>query len=137
MAEFSVKKLGERLKELRDSKGPLTLRHFCTRYDVNASTWGKLEKGTKPEMYVTYLAKLAETFDVSPTWLMFGKGEKSLKKTTVKNQSLTMKDVEEQFVDLLKEVLQEEKPRPKREFLKIAERAYERASREKQPKGNV
>ena len=68
---------------------------------------------------------------------MFGKGEKSLKRISTKTQPLTMKDVEEYFVDLLKEVLQEEKPRPKREFLKIAERAYERASREKQPKGNV
>jgi len=137
MNDFSLEKLGERFKQIRESKGPMSLRKFCQVYDVNASVWSELERGVKPQLYLTHLANLAEKFNISPTWLMFGKGEKSLKRISTKTQPLTMKDVEEYFVDLLKEVLQEEKPRPKREFLKIAERAYERASREKQPKGNV
>jgi len=78
MDEFSLAELSERLKEIRESKGEMSLRKFCQVYDLNASVWSELERGIKRQLYVTHLANLALKFDVSPTWLMFGRGEKTL-----------------------------------------------------------
>lgn len=86
MDEFSLEKLGERLKEIRESKGPMSLRKFCQVYDLNASVWSELERGVKPQLYITHLASLALKFDVAPTWLLFGRGPKELSEAgTIRN----------------------------------------------------
>lgn len=90
MDEFSLEKLGERLKEIRESKGPMSLRKFCQVYDLNASVWSELERGVKPQLYITHLASLALKFDVAPTWLLFGRGPKNLSDSGILRNMLNL-----------------------------------------------
>ena len=78
---FSLRALGERLKQIRSDAGYggfNQMRAFCRKFDQNPSVWSQLERGAKPQLYVTTLVSLCEKFDRSPTWLLYGRGHERL-----------------------------------------------------------
>ena len=77
MRQFCQKKMGKRFQQIRESKGLPSGRQFCEDYDEIGESWGKWEKGEK-DLYVTNFGRICLKFDVSPTWLMFGKGPMKL-----------------------------------------------------------
>jgi transcriptional regulator with XRE-family HTH domain len=63
---------GNRLKQLRGDLG-VSQKEFAARLGIAASFLSEIEKGKTRPGY-NFLIKLAETFKVSPTWLLLGHG---------------------------------------------------------------
>jgi len=81
MNGFSLKNFGERLKLIRTQAGyggDRQMREFCREFREDPSVWSQLERGAKPQLYVTTLVSLCEKFDRSPTWLLYGRGHERL-----------------------------------------------------------
>ncbi|MCP5046062.1 MAG: helix-turn-helix transcriptional regulator [bacterium] len=67
---------GERLRELR-SLLEISQKDFAAKMGIAASFLSEVEKGkTKPGY--NFLIKLAEIFNVNPSWVLLGYGEKFL-----------------------------------------------------------
>jgi transcriptional regulator with XRE-family HTH domain len=66
------RRYGDRLKELRATLN-LSQKNFAKQLGIAASFLSELEKGkTKPGY--NFLINLYETFDISPSWVLLGKG---------------------------------------------------------------
>lgn len=106
MAEFSLKEMGERLKQIRTERGfgeEGQLRAFCRKYHRNPTVWGQLEKGEKKTLYLQSIVELAEQFDISPTWLLFRIGKPQLSaigKTEDARWERTLNRLAEEFNDI-------------------------------------
>jgi transcriptional regulator with XRE-family HTH domain len=71
---------GERLKELRASLD-LSQKDLAKQLGIAASFLSELEKGkTKPGY--NFLINLAQTFNISPSWVLLGKGSMYLQDNT-------------------------------------------------------
>ncbi len=66
-----VAALGERIRELRQSKG-LTLRVAGQRSGMTASNWSGLEQGRRPNPTLSVLFAVAAALDVSLVELLEG-----------------------------------------------------------------
>ncbi|MCB0551214.1 MAG: helix-turn-helix transcriptional regulator [Phaeodactylibacter sp.] len=67
-----------RLKWLRRSLG-MTQEEFAEKMDISQSTYSHIEKGGKSNLTLGQTLLLFERLDVSPNWLLLGRGNKFLK----------------------------------------------------------
>lgn len=109
---FSFGDLGNRLREIRISLGfggPRQLREFCREHKLNASIWGLLERGVKPEMYVSSLVKYSVQFDRNPSYLLFGLGPMRLSDLpkTAMARHLPLKTIAKEMTGDVTEQIQE------------------------------
>ncbi|WP_300848141.1 helix-turn-helix transcriptional regulator, partial [uncultured Bilophila sp.] len=60
-------------KRLRAVRGSLTQSDFASRLQTPLTTLGRYERGTNlPDL--DFIINMCTIFDVSPAWLLFGKG---------------------------------------------------------------
>lgn len=113
------RQIGEKLRELRAGT---PLNAFLARHRLDVPRWNRYEnfqETPSPEKIV----EICQRLKVSSDWLLLG--------GTVKYQTLTAEDVENQMVDLLVQLLRDGLPRPKQAFYKLLDRAYEQATTSK------
>lgn len=69
---------GRRLKEARGRLN-INQKQFAEKLGVTGSYVSEIENG-KAKPGFDFFIKLSRTFDINPTWLLLGKGERFLKK---------------------------------------------------------
>lgn len=110
-----MKTIGERIKELRESKD-LSAKDLCSFIDINTSTYSKLENDKK-SIDVEELKKLANFYDVSADYIlgtndaqedivMYMKGDKNLNNSDIEeiqimlsmmDEAITLKNMRERI----------------------------------------
>jgi transcriptional regulator with XRE-family HTH domain len=58
-----IKRVGNRLKELRKENGDLSVERFCVKYDIPRITYGNLENA-KSSFQITTLLTVLEVYDM-------------------------------------------------------------------------
>ena len=120
MESFSLEQMGERLRLIRAGKGyggDRQMRAFCREYKLNPSVWGALERGTKPQLYVTTLARICEQFDVNPTYILFGRGRTHLSEIS---PIMTRQEFIEEAAAVIGTMTREEENEFKQDLYKLA-----------------
>lgn len=108
--------IGERVKRLREKRG-WTQAQLTARMGANSTTTlSRIENGVTKEMRIPMAQKLAEIFDVTPEYIMYGENINNLYTEEVYRFIMNPKNVElidifvkEQILKELKRKLQKEK----------------------------
>lgn len=75
-SQIIVKRFFEALQILKEKKIIRGKQTFTTRYGINRWNMLTLEKEPERDIFqVAWLTYLVEDYNVSPTWLLTGKGE--------------------------------------------------------------
>ncbi len=127
MAHFDPKiwaEIAPRFKQLTTVKN---FEKFLAAHDLMGLKWRPIADG-RQGMSVESLFNFCKAFDISPTWLLFGKGR--MKLSSVEEPTApTVAEIVRQTVAGMERLLEEQKPRPKQGIFDAVRRYGNNAAR--------